>query len=115
MDTHTWMQRAAVYVQPSLNEAFGLALQEAMFYGCAVIGSRVGGIPELIRDNQTGILVAPGNVVELSAALERYIQDPQLAGQCGAAAAASIREHGMTVETMTAKHLELYERAAGKV
>jgi glycosyltransferase involved in cell wall biosynthesis len=114
MDTELWMQRAAIYVQPSLNEAFGLALQEAMFYGCPVIGSRVGGIPELIRDSQTGILAAPGNVADLCSALERYIQEPQFASQCGAAAASSIRERGMTIESMARRYLDLYETAAAR-
>jgi len=105
------MRRASIYVQPSLNEALGLALQEAMCYGCAVIGSRVGGIPELIEENQTGALVAPGDASELSSSLERLICDPNLARQWGAAAARSIRDRGMTVECMARKYIELYERA----
>ena len=50
------MQRAAIYVQPSFWEALGLALQEAMLAGCACIGSRAGGIPELVQHEQNGLL-----------------------------------------------------------
>ena len=64
------MSRAAIYVQPSFWEALGLALQEAMFAGCACVGSRAGGIPELIEENKTGLLFEPGNVAQLAAALE---------------------------------------------
>jgi len=113
-DTEALMRRAAIYVQPSLNEALGLALQEAMSHGCAVIGSRVGGIPELVQPETSGLLVEPGNVEQLAQALERLINDRTLRTRLGRAAATSIRECGMTVGTMTARHLEIYEHAAGK-
>ncbi|MGA2788115.1 MAG: glycosyltransferase family 4 protein [Verrucomicrobiota bacterium] len=108
-DALALMQRAAIYVQPSFWEALGLALQEAMFCGCACIGSRAGGIPELIQDGRTGILVEPGVVAQFSGAIEKLIADETLRGNMGRAAAASIQDRGMTVETMVKRHLELYE------
>jgi glycosyltransferase involved in cell wall biosynthesis len=113
-DTPALMREAEIYVQPSLSEALGLALQEAMFYGCAVIGTRTGGIPELVDEGKTGALVAPGNIEELSAALDRLLRDSRLAEQWGANAANSIRQRRMTVESMTDRYLELYERATTK-
>jgi glycosyltransferase involved in cell wall biosynthesis len=59
-DVATLMQQASLYVQPSLEEALGLALQEAMWHGLPCIGSNVGGIPELITPNHDGLLVPPG-------------------------------------------------------
>lgn len=103
------MRRAAIYVQPSYWEALGLALQEAMFCGCAALGSRAGGIPELIEDGSSGLLFEPGNVTQLAAQLERLIQNPARREQLGRAAAASIRARGMTADGMVARHLELYE------
>jgi glycosyltransferase involved in cell wall biosynthesis len=103
------MKRAAIYVQPSFEEALGMALQEAMCCGCACIGSRVGGIPELIQDEHLGLLFEPGNVAQLSQALEQLICDESRRENLGRAAAASIRERGMTVEAMVKRHLELYE------
>jgi len=108
-DAMDLMRRSAIYVQPSFEEALGLALQEAMFCGCACIGSRVGGIPELTQEGQTGLLVEPGNVTQLSQALEQLIRDESRRETLGRAAAASIRERGMTVEDMVKQHLELYE------
>jgi len=113
-DTSALMRQAKIYVQPSLSEALGLALQEAMFYGCAVIGTRTGGIPELVDEGRTGALVTPGNIDELSAALDRLLRDPLLAEQWGANAANSIRQRQMTVESMADRYLELYESAATK-
>jgi glycosyltransferase involved in cell wall biosynthesis len=110
-DAQALMRRATIYVQPSLNEALGLALQEAMFCGCAAIGTRVGGIPELIEDGKTGALVAPGNVSELSTNLERLIRQPELVRRWGAEAAKSIRNRGMTLKGMTDRYLQLYEKA----
>jgi glycosyltransferase involved in cell wall biosynthesis len=103
------MSRAAIYVQPSFQEALGLALQEAMFAGCACVGSRAGGIPELIQENKTGLLFEPGNVPQLAAALEALIVDEARRENFGRAAAASIQERGMTAEQMVENHLRLYE------
>jgi len=108
-DAQDLMSRAAIYVQPSFWEALGLALQEAMFAGCACVGSRAGGIPELIEENKTGLLFEPGNVAQLAAALESLIADESRRENLGRAAAASIQERGMTAEQMVENHLRLYE------
>jgi glycosyltransferase involved in cell wall biosynthesis len=111
-DAFALMRHAAIYVQPSFEEALGLALQEAMFHGCACIGSRVGGIPELIDAGRTGLLFEPGNVAQLAHALEQLIQDANQRNHFGHAAAASIREKNMTIEGMARRHLEIYETIA---
>lgn len=103
------MQRSAIYVQPSFWEALGLALQEAMFAGCACVGSRAGGIPELIQHEQNGLLVEPGNVDELARALETLITNPDRAAHLGRLAADSIRRRKMTSPQMIESYLELYE------
>jgi glycosyltransferase involved in cell wall biosynthesis len=109
-DALALMRRAAIYVQPSFWEALGLALQEAMACGCACIGSRVGGIPELITENETGLLFAPGNTGQLSLALERLMADAGQRENFSRAAAGFIRASGMTVEDMVQRHLRLYEK-----
>lgn len=113
-DVLALMRRASIYVQPSFEEALGLALQEAMACGCAVVGSRVGGIPELIAKETLGLLVAAGKVAELAAALEKLMNDADQWENLGRAAARSLRERGMTVEHMTQVHLELYEASLRK-
>ncbi len=67
-----------VAVLPSLNpaEGFGMVLTEAQACGTPVIGSRVGGIPEALREGETGLLVPPDDVPALSEALLRLLSDP---------------------------------------
>jgi glycosyltransferase involved in cell wall biosynthesis len=110
-DAFDLMQRAAIYVQPSFWEALGLALQEAMLAGCACIGSRAGGIPELIQHEQNGLLFETGNVEQLARTLERLITNPSQRQQLGCAAAVSIRERKMMSRQMIESYLELYEAA----
>jgi glycosyltransferase involved in cell wall biosynthesis len=103
------MSTAAIYVQPSYEEALGLALQEAMFYGCPGIGSNVGGIPELIEHQKTGLLVEPGNPSQLAQAIESLITNAALRESYGRQGAASIIQKGMTADQMLTSHVQLYE------
>ncbi|MDD5432467.1 MAG: glycosyltransferase family 4 protein [Candidatus Omnitrophica bacterium] len=64
-----------IMVQPSLNEAIGRVLLEAQGLGVPVIATKVGGIPEIVRDNETGVLVASKNIQELSSAILRLLKD----------------------------------------
>jgi glycosyltransferase involved in cell wall biosynthesis len=107
------MARAALYVQPSLEEALGLALQEALFYGCAAAGTSVGGIPELIANEKTGLLVPPGDSTALAGALERLMEDGELRRRLSEAGPEGIRERGMTAEAMVLRHRELYREVLG--
>jgi glycosyltransferase involved in cell wall biosynthesis len=59
-----------VFVLSSRSEAFSNVLLEAMACGCSVIGSLVGGIPELIVNEENGLLFEPGNAGELAAKLK---------------------------------------------
>ncbi len=66
-----------VFVGPSLwDEAFGLVFAEASASGLAVIGSRRGGIPEIIDDGKTGLLVEPENISEMAEKIGGLIHDP---------------------------------------
>jgi glycosyltransferase involved in cell wall biosynthesis len=81
-----WYERAAVLVAPSRREGYGVAAREAMAWGRPVVASAVGGLPDAVEDDVTGILVPPGDVVALRAALERLLGDPALRARLGAAA-----------------------------
>ncbi len=72
------MRALDIYVMCSESESFPNALLEAMASGCAVVGSRVGGIPELITDNVTGLLFESKSAAALAAALSKLILDPAL-------------------------------------
>jgi glycosyltransferase involved in cell wall biosynthesis len=89
-------RRAEVFVLPSvhrtvygkavvISELLGLTLLEAMASGTPVIASRVGGLPEVVRDGETGYLVAPGNVDELRARIGELVGNPERARRMGEA------------------------------
>src|SRR4051794_27352377 len=75
---------ATVAVMPSLEEAFGLPLAEAMASGLPTVATRVGGMPELMVEGQTGLLVQPDDAGALADALVRPLEDPALASRVGA-------------------------------
>ena len=78
---------ADVFVLPSIcQEAFGLVILEAFAAGIPVIGARSGGVPELVEDGRTGLLVDQGNVEGLYRAMRRLLIDHELRGRLGAAA-----------------------------
>jgi glycosyltransferase involved in cell wall biosynthesis len=58
---------------------------EAMASGVPVVASRVGGLPDLVLDGETGLLVPPGSAEALGAAIQRLVQDPGMARRMGAA------------------------------
>lgn len=73
----------AAFVLPSRQEPFGIVNLEAMAAGKPVVASRVGGVPEIVVDNRTGLLVPPGDPRRLAAALARLIAEPGLACRLG--------------------------------
>lgn len=74
-----------VFVLPSLTEGFPLTILEALAAGRPVVATRVGGIPEIIKDNHTGLLVRPGEPAELALAIARLLRDRQEALAMGRA------------------------------
>lgn len=76
-------------VLTTYNETFGLVLIEAMRAGVAVIGTDAGGVPEIIDDGKTGLLVPPGDAAALADAIERLARDPALRERLAAAGKAS--------------------------
>jgi glycogen synthase len=66
-----------VLALPSVFEEMGSVLVEAMVSGVPVVASRVGGIPEVVVDGETGVLVPPGDVDALAEALDRLVADPE--------------------------------------
>lgn len=80
------MRAATMFVLPSLEEGLPLALVEAMALGLPVISTRINGIPEAVTDDTDGLLVAPGDVSGLAAAIDRLYRDPDLRARLGAEA-----------------------------
>lgn len=79
---------AYAFVFPTLSrdEGFGLVALEAMAHGLPVIASRTGAIPEVVRENETGLFFPPGDAVILAAQLQQVLNDENLRDQLGSAA-----------------------------
>ena len=75
---HELFRSSNILVLPSYAEAFGLVLQEAAGYGLALIGSRVGAIPEIISENNNGFLIEPGDRSKLAAAMATLLENRAL-------------------------------------
>lgn len=109
------LKLADVFILPSVErEGLGIALIEAMAVGLPVIGTRLGGIPEVIQDNINGLLVTPGNHEELAAAIEKVIGDKAIRDEMGHMGK-KIYEKIFTVETMIRKIERLYDSNSRKL
>lgn len=67
-----------IFILPSYNEGLPVSVLEALSYGLPVISTPVGGIPEIVHDGVNGILVNPGSINEIDAAIKRMIKDASL-------------------------------------
>jgi alpha-maltose-1-phosphate synthase len=77
------LTHATVFACPSLYEPLGIVNLEAMACGTAVVGSRLGGIPEVVADGETGLLVPPGEPAALADAINALVADPRRAAEMG--------------------------------
>ena len=104
------MDRSTVLVLPSRSEGLGRVLVEAMARGRGIVASRVGGIPDVARDDREALLVEPGDIGELAAALVRALADRPLAERLGEAAFARYQEWHTTPAEYAARVRSLVDR-----
>jgi glycosyltransferase involved in cell wall biosynthesis len=108
-----WQERTPEYlalfdlfVLPSLGEHFGRVLLEAMAMAKAVVATNAGGVPEIVRDGETGILVPPADPAAMAAVVVSLLLDPAAAARLGAAgrrraeAEFSLARHGDAVRAL---------------
>ncbi len=99
---------ADVVVLPSVAEAFGIVLVEAMALARPIVATTAGGIPEVVEEGRQGLLVPPGDADALASAIGRILQDRAFGEALGAAGPA--RAAGFTFEQMVARYEAAYER-----
>jgi starch synthase len=103
------LSHATAFVCPSVYEPLGIVNLEAMACATPVVASAVGGIPELVIDGHTGLLVPPADPRALAAAINLLLDDPALAKRMGNAG----RERavsGFSWRTIASQTVDLYER-----
>lgn len=98
-----------VFVMSSVTEGLGTSLLDAMACGKPVVATAVGGIPEVVVDGQTGLLVPPRDHRATAAAIVRLLSDRALRERMGAAGLARVREK-FSVERMVDDTLRIYQR-----
>lgn len=108
-DVGNLLHAVEVFVLPSLWEGLPLALVLAMGAGVPVVSTRVGGVPEIVDDGRTGLLVPPGDAAELGHALARLIGDPARARVLAEAARTEVRPK-FGVDGYVASVVGLYDR-----
>jgi glycosyltransferase involved in cell wall biosynthesis len=112
-DIPALLAQCDVCVLPSLSEGLPLAVLEAMAAGTPVIGCAVGGVPELVADGQTGLLVPPADPQALAGAIRCLLSNPGLARQLAAAGHARVLQD-FSVSTMVARITAIYEELLEK-
>ena len=80
-----YYQSCDVFVLPSEKEGFGIVFLEAMYFGKPCIGSHAGGIPEVLKDEKIGFLIAPKNITSLSEKMIKLLKDYDLCHSMGKA------------------------------
>jgi N-acetyl-alpha-D-glucosaminyl L-malate synthase BshA len=103
------LQRADVFLLPSELESFGLAALEALSCGVPVVASRIGGLPEVVSDGETGFLHPVGDIEAMAQSVLRLLRDPALHSRMSRAARASA-EASWPIEPIVARYETYYRQ-----
>jgi glycosyltransferase involved in cell wall biosynthesis len=115
-DVSHWLAAFDVYVQPSVMEGLGTSVLDALAAGKPVVATHVGGIPEIVEDGETGLLVPPSDPHALATAILRLMDDTHLAVRLASAGASRVRA-AFTADRMVEATLAVYREVlaeAGK-
>jgi N-acetyl-alpha-D-glucosaminyl L-malate synthase BshA len=113
LDIEDYLQAADVGLFTSEVESFCLSILEAMFFGCPSVATRAGGIPEVVDDGATGLLVPFGDLGALTQGVERLIKDPALRATMWQAARVRAHER-FAADIIVPKYIELYRRVCAQ-
>jgi glycosyltransferase involved in cell wall biosynthesis len=104
-DVRKYLAISDLFVFPSLHEGFPNSVLEAMACGLPVISTRIGGVIDVIKNGENGLLVEPGNVDQLADALKRLISDAEYASDLGKNALKTIQKN-YDINTIANKYIE---------
>ena len=105
-------QQSDIFVFPTLNEAFGLVILEAMQSGLPVIASDEGGIPDIIADQETGFIVPKNDPVQLADKLSSLINNPSLRETMGLAGKKRFKDH-FTLQKFENRFIHILQEVTG--
>ena len=96
-----------VYILPSYIEGSPVSILEAMSYGMAIIATNIGGIPELVKNKENGLLIEPGNLDQIEKALNYFVMNPGLIESYGAVSEMMIQKH--LPDSVLKKLIDIYQ------
>jgi N-acetyl-alpha-D-glucosaminyl L-malate synthase BshA len=111
-DIEDYLQAADIGVFTSESESFCLSLLETACFGCPSVATQVGGIPEVIQADRSGLLVPPGDADAVARAVETLIASPDQRATLGRAARQRALDH-FTPDIIVPKYEALYRRVCG--
>ncbi len=104
-----FLQASDIFAFPTLDEALGMAAVEAQACGLPAVASRTGGVPDIIEDGVTGILVAPGDPDALARGLRALVENAELRGRYAEAARRRTQER-FAIDTTISRYADLFRR-----
>ncbi len=107
-----YLQECDIFVMPSYFEGQSVSILEAMAYGCGIVASETGGIPDMIIEGETGIFAVPQDVKTLEEGLQRLLSEPELCRRLGENARRKA-ENEFSMEDNINKLLSVYESVRG--
>ncbi|MGQ9684591.1 MAG: glycosyltransferase [Anaerolineae bacterium] len=113
MRRDAFFRRIDVLALCSRTENLPYTILEAMAWSRPVVAARVGGVPDLVEPDKTGLLVEPGDVEAMARAIARLVGDPAWAQSLGAAGRGRL-EGRFTLERSVEAHLEMYCQLANE-
>lgn len=105
-----WLCACDIFIQPSIEEAFGLVFIEAGAQGKPVIATNVGGIKEIIIDGITGLLVKPSSPKALTEACQQLVDSPEQRNKMGLAAYERVKNN-FSITCMIDNYLKIFNQA----
>lgn len=103
-----YLSECDLFVLPTYFEGQPVSVLEAMAYSCTILASKVGGIPQMIEDGQTGILLRPKDILSLKDGLRRALGDAKLCARLGTSARRKV-EAEFSIEKSMEELLRVYE------
>lgn len=101
-------QKASIFVLPSFFEPFGIVLLEAMSCGTAVVATHTGGVPEIVKDGENGILVPVNNSSKLAEAIDYLLENKDIRIKFGKAGRKWVTEH-FSIDVLVKRLCKIYE------
>ena len=104
-----YLRTSDLFVFPTYFEGQPVSVLEAMAYQCGIVATRVGGIPQMIEQEQTGLLIEPKNPEGLKSALEKLLSDPEVCERLGKNARAKVQKE-FSIEKSLQELIKIYQQ-----